>query len=156
MNAVWTHLRRLVASIMLVAVASFVLHGGATAGVHQHGQGSTDCATTASGGHVHRGAAHNHVTSGAQHAVHDDHGDSVAHHHADIDPAEGEIPSHQQAAGEGSDCCAGVCAVALIAYGSGTTSALMGTSHTLMLSSQRGSGIDPNGLKRPPRTPSIA
>ncbi len=155
MNAAWTHLRRLVTSIMLVAVASFVLHGGATAGLHRHGQDATECGTTASGRHVHRAAAHNHVTPSAQHAVHD-HEDGVAQHHAEANPAQDEVPSNQQAAGEGSACCAGVCAVALIAYGSDTTSALMGIGLTLMPGSQRGSGIGPNGLKRPPRTPSIA
>ena len=155
MNAVWTYLRRLATSIMLVAVASFVLHGGATAVLHRHGQDATECGTTASGRHVHRAAAHNHVTPSAQHAVHD-HGDGVAHHHAQADPTQDEVPSNQRAAGEGSACCAGVCAVALIAYGSDSTSALMGIGLTLMPGSQRGSGIGPNGLKRPPRTPSIA
>jgi hypothetical protein len=44
LNALWTHFRRLVASVMLVAVASLVLHGGAMAGLHQHDPGSTECA----------------------------------------------------------------------------------------------------------------
>jgi hypothetical protein len=140
---------------MLVAVASFVLHGGAMAGLHQHSQDTTDCATTASGGHVHRVAAHDHAAPVAQHAVHD-HGDGVAHHHAEADPAPEEVPSDQQAADEGSACCAGVCAVALIAFGSGTSSVPMASRLVVVLTSQVGSGIDPNGLKRPPRTPSIA
>ena len=154
MNAVLTHLRRLVASIMLVAVASFVLHGTAMAGVHQHAPGSTECATTASSGHVHQAAAHDHATIDVQLANHD-HGTGVAHNHAEADLSEDETPSDQHAAGEGSACCASVCAMALTEFGLNTMSAPMSSSLTLIPESQCGSGIDPNGLKRPPRTPSI-
>jgi hypothetical protein len=143
---------------MLVAMASFVLHGGAMAGLHQHGLGSTECATPSSGGHVHQ--AIDHDALGAQHAAHD-HRDRVAHHHAGVDlatanPAADDVPDDRQAADQGSACCAGVCAVALIAFGSETSSAPIGSRLAVVLKSQIGSGINPNGLKRPPRTPSIA
>ena len=155
MNALWTHLRRLVASIMLVAMASFVLHGSAMAGLHQHGPGSTECATTASAGHVHPAASHEHPTPDLHQAAHD-HGEGVAHHHAEADLLDEAAPSDQQAAGEGSPCCASICAIALTALGSDTTSVLLGASLILVPDSQTGSGIGPNGLKRPPRTPDIA
>ena len=34
MNTLWTHFRRLITSVMLVAMTSFVLHSGALAGMH--------------------------------------------------------------------------------------------------------------------------
>ncbi len=155
MNTLWSYYRRLVASIMLVAVASFVLHGGAMAGLHQHGPGSTECATTAPVGHVHPAASHEHPTPDLHEAAHD-HGEGVAHNHAKADLPGETAPSDQQAAGEGTPCCASVCAIALTAFGLDTTSAPIGVSVVLVPESQRGSGIDPNGLKRPPRTPDIA
>src|SRR3712207_5061269 len=70
LNTLWTHFRRLVTSLMLVAMTSFVLHSGALAGMHRNGQGSPECEQTASSGrghqhglqvaaHVHQ-AAHDH------------------------------------------------------------------------------------------------
>ena len=53
MNTLWTHFRRLVTSVMLVAMTSFVLHSGALAGMHRHGQGPSDCQPMASAAHVH-------------------------------------------------------------------------------------------------------
>ena len=155
MSALWIHIRRLVASVMLVAVASFVLHGGAMAGLHQHGPGSTECAAPASGGHVHQAATHSHPTPAA-HDVGHDHGEGAADHHHDAGMLDEASPSDQQAAGEGSPCCAGICAIALTGFGPDTTSAPMGATLVRVPASQRGSGIDPNGLKRPPRTPCIA
>ncbi len=154
MSALRTHFRRLVASLMLVAVTSFVLHGGAMAGLHQHSPGSAECTTPASGGHVHQAEAHEHSTPNAHQVVHD-HGDRAAHHHVDAELMDEASPGDQQAAGEGSLCCAGICAIALIAFGPDTTSAPMGVL-ILVPDSQRGSGVDPNGLKRPPRTSCIA
>jgi hypothetical protein len=156
LNALWTHFRRLVASVMLVAVTSLVLHGSAMAGLHQHGPGSTDCAVPSSGGHVHQAAAHDHSTPDA-HQVGHGHGNGAAHHHAGADPLDAAVPDdQQQAADEGSPCCAGICAIALAGFGPDTASAPMGATLILVPVSQRGSGIDPNGLKRPPRPPCIA
>lgn len=154
LSALWIHFRRLVASVMLVAVTSFVFHGGAMAGLHQHGPGSTECAASGSGGHVHQAAAHSHSTPDAHQVVHD-HGDGAAHHHVDANLFDEAVPSDQQAGSEGSPCCAGICATALIAFGPDTTSIPMGVILVFVPASQRGSGIDPNGLKRPPRTSDI-
>ncbi|MXQ12298.1 hypothetical protein [Microvirga makkahensis] len=154
MNTLWTHFRRLVASLMLVAMTSFVLHGGAMAGMHQHGPGSTDCAAVAPAGHVHQAAAHNHSAAHAPQAGHV-HGDGVAHQHLDesLDPADaGDTASDAKP----SPCCASVCAIALTAFGPDGISAPMGIAAALLPTSQNGTGMSLDGLKRPPRTPSIA
>ena len=142
MSAAWTHFRRLAASLMLVAMTSFVLHGGAMAGVHQHGMGSTDCATTAPAGHVHQAAAHDHSSAHAHQAEHD-HADGVTHQHL----AESAVSS---------PCCASVCAMALTAIGPDAIPAPIGIAVELLPASQNGTGTSLDGLKRPPRTPAIA
>ena len=47
-------------------------------------------------------------------------------------------------------------AIAMTAIGSDAISAPMGIAVTLLPKSQNGSGLSLDGLKRPPRTPSIA
>ncbi len=152
MNTVWTHFRRLVTSLMLVAVASFVLHSGALAGMHRHGQGPSDCKPMASAahGHLHGAPAHVHQ------AVHD-HGDGVAHIHAPVEAADESAPDDQPAKAdlEGS-CCASACPVAMAPLGLHAISAPMGIAVELLPTSQNGTGMSLDGLKRPPRTPSIA
>ena len=148
MNTLWTHFRRLVASLMLVAMTSFVLHGGAMAGMHQHGPGSTECAPAAPAGHVRQAAVHDHS------AAHD-HADGAAHQHADTasDMADAGDPASDA---EPSPCCASVCAIALTFIAPDALSAPMGIAVELLPASQNGTGMSPDGLKRPPRTPSIA
>jgi hypothetical protein len=137
---------------MLVAVTSFVLHGGAMAGVHQHGPGSTDCATTAPAGHVHQAAAHSH-SEGSHQAKHV-HSDGVAHQHveATLDMAAAGDPASDT---KGSPCCASICAIALTTMDPDSISAPMGIAVALLPTSQNGTGLSLDGLKRPPRTPSI-
>ncbi len=151
MNTLWTHFRRLVTSLMLVAVASFVLHSGALAGMHRHGQGSPDCEqTTSSGlGHQHDPQAAAHVHQAAH-----DHGDGVAHQHAKADVAASD--DQKADAGTEGSCCASACPIAMAPLGLDTISAPMTLALSLVPGSQRGSGIDPGHLKRPPRTPCIA
>jgi hypothetical protein len=55
-----------------------------------------------------------------------------------------------------SPCCASVCAIALTTIGPDTISAPMGIAVALLPTSQNGSGMSLDGLKRPPRTFSIA
>ncbi len=154
MNALWTHFRRLVASVMLVAVASFVFHSGAMAGFHQHGPGSTECAPQAAAGHVHQAAAHGHDEPA--HA----HGDGKVHHHAQADhdhadvTGDGATDDRQAAAGD--TCCANVCAVALTAFAPNTLFAPLDGTAELLPVSQDGVSTHLDGLKRPPRTPGIA
>ncbi|MBL0406690.1 hypothetical protein JKG68_22325 [Microvirga aerilata] len=150
MNTLWTHLRRLVTSLMLVAVASFVLHSGALAGMHRHGQGSPECEQTASSGH-----GHQHALARVHQAAYD-HGDGVTHHHAKADVVDEVTPDDRQAdAGPDGSCCASACPIAMAPLGLDAMSAPMTLALSLIPGSQRGSGIDPGHLKRPPRTLSI-
>jgi hypothetical protein len=150
LNTLWTHLRRLVTSLMLVAVASFVLHSGALAGMHRHGQGSPECEQTASSGH-----GHQHALARVHQAAYD-HGDGVTHHHAKADAVDEVTPDDRQAdAGPDGSCCASACPIAMAPLGLDAMSAPMTLALSLIPGSQRGSGIDPGHLKRPPRTLSI-
>lgn len=148
MNTLWTHFRRLVMSMMLVAMTSFVLHSGALAGLHQHSPRSSDCQATASAGHVHRAASDVHQT------IHN-HGDGAAHHHAQ---AMDEVASEAQQvdAGAQGSCCASACPIAMAPLSLNAISAPMTLSLPLLPGSQRGAGTEPGHLKRPPRTISIA
>jgi hypothetical protein len=153
LNSLWTHFRRLVTSLMLVAVASFVLHSGALSGMHWHRQGPSDCEQMASSGPGHQHgpqiAAHVHQTA-------HDHGDEVAHHRAMAGAADEVAPDGQQAdAGPAGSCCASACPIAMAPLGLDAMSAPMTLALSLVPGSQRGSGIDPGHLKRPPRTLSI-
>jgi hypothetical protein len=144
--AALNHLRRLVASVMLVAMASFVLHGAAMAGFHPHKAGSADCGPVAA--HAHQ--AHGH-----------DHGEAVVHVHAEqaADVAardHGSKADHHADGGSDGPCCSSVCSVTVAILGSDLVSAPMGFAKAFQPESQVGSGIDQSGLKRPPRTPSIA
>jgi hypothetical protein len=154
LSAAWTHFRRLVASLMLVAMTSFVLHGGAMAGMHQHGLGSTECATAAPAGHMHEAAAHDHSDAHSHQAAHD-HADGAAHQHLDksLDTADAGDPVPDA---KSSPCCASVCAMALTVVAPNVISAPMGTAIELLPTSRNGTGMSLDGLKRPPRSPSIA
>jgi hypothetical protein len=132
---------------MLVAMASFVLHGAAMAGFHPHKAGSADCAPV---------AAHAHQVQGH------DHGDGIVHVHAvekaaDVaDHDNGGKADHHANGGSDGPCCSSVCSVTLAIPGSDLVSAPMGFVQAFQPESQVGSGIDQSGLKRPPRPPSIA
>jgi hypothetical protein len=63
--------------------------------------------------------------------------------------------NHSASGEDESPCCGSVCAFVLAPIGSDTHSVLLAAA-ALIPVSQLGSGIDPHGLKRPPRTPSIA
>ena len=145
MGAAANHLRRLVASIMLAAMASFVLHGAAMAGFHAHTGGSVQCQSASA--HVHQGGTH-------------DHGDGTAHVHAakhavDVSGYDQNGTGGDHANSDGA-CCSSVCSVTLTVPGISLVSAPMRLARTLPPESQVGSGIDQGGLKRPPRTSGIA
>jgi len=138
---------------MLVAMTSFVLHGGTMSGIHRDGPDSTGCATTAPAGHVHQAAAHDH--SGAHsHQVEHDHADGAVHQHLE------EFPDTSDAGDPASDaksspCCASVCAIALTTFEPDGISAPIGIAIELVPTSQSGTGTILDGLKRPPRTTSL-
>jgi hypothetical protein len=131
---------------MLVAMASFVLHGAAMAGFHPHKTGSADCQPVAAQAHQAQGH---------------DHGDGIVHVHAveeaaDLDGHNEGGQADHHANGSDGPCCSSVCSVTLAVLGSDLVSAPMGFAKAFQPQSQVGSGIDQGGLKRPPRTPSIA
>ena len=146
MAAALNYVRRLVASVMLVAMASFVLHGAAMAG-HAHKTGSPDCGGLAV--HAHQAQGHGH-------------GDGVVHVHAeqsaplaDHDHG-GAAPDHHAGGGSDGPCCSSLCSATLTMPGVDVVSAPMCVARTLTPESQVGSGIDQGDLKRPPRTRGIA
>ncbi|MBM6583215.1 hypothetical protein ILT44_23725 [Microvirga sp. BT689] len=152
MNTLSTHFRRLVTSVMLVAMTSFVLHSGALAGMHRHGLGASDCQPMASTAHGHQHGAEAHVHQAA-HA----HGDGVGHHHAQVEAADESASDNQPAkASLEGPCCSSACPVAMAPLGLDPISAPMGIAVALLPMSQNGSGMSLDGLKRPPRPPSIA
>jgi hypothetical protein len=152
LNAVWTQFRRLVASVMLAAVASFVFHSGAMAGFHQHGPGSTECAREAFAGHVHQAASQGH----GEPAGHVLHTDGKADHHAQADHDHANGATDDREAATGDTCCANVCAVALTAFIPKAMPAPVGVTAALLPVSQDGVSAHIDGLKRPPRTSCIA
>jgi hypothetical protein len=126
---------------MLAAMTAFALHSGAMAGLKVH---------NAAFHHTEGG-----IQSGASHQTHRDHGgdpalagaaNSCAHWVGLGDPegADATLISH----------CGNVCGLGLPSIGPGVPACTM-TANTLALVSQEGTGIDPTGPKRPPRTPCI-
>lgn len=139
MHAAWTSLRRLVASAMLAAMLAFVLHGGAMAGPHLHAAGTAGCASHADGGHHH----HHADTAGSHH-----HGD--AHHQGDAHHPGGEPHEGAEA------CCGSACAVAIASPAPQAAGTPVAAPPVLLPEPAQGSGLGPDGLRRPPRTPDIA
>jgi hypothetical protein len=115
---------------MLVAVTSFVLHGGALASHHAHGS-AMGCAA-------------------GDHSDHDDH--RHQHAHAGAADATGGDPADAA----GSPCCTGLCALVLAAVALHAASAPVVPGRVGEGVSRLGAGIDPGGLRRPPRSTDIA
>ena len=145
MHAVWTRLRRFVASAMLVAMVSFVFHGGAMAGMHQHGPAAvSDCGSHASAkGHVHAADSHHDHVGHAYNG-----GDAHAHgdHHGGCD---GKSASAEP-------CCGSMCSIAISARAPDTSWAPVAAPVELTPEVPGRPDNRPDGLKRPPRTPDIA
>jgi hypothetical protein len=101
---------------------------------------------------MHQAAAQEHSAAHAYQPEHD-HGSAV-HQRTDAtsDVADTDDPATDA---KPSLCCASVCAIALTAIGPDAISALMGIAVALLPTSQNGTGMSLDGLKRPPRTPSI-
>ena len=129
--------RRLVATAMIAAIMSFVLEGAAFGGAH-----------------FHLPSLH-----GERHASTHHHGDGVVHDHG-----AGALHTLLSAAARTLDTANSddhrgaepACAVVVIAPAPPAVSAPSVLIGELVGRSHDGSGIDPSGLKRPPRTPSIA
>jgi hypothetical protein len=130
---------------MLVAMTAFVLHGAPLAWQLPSG-GAKPC----------HGAAHESAAS-AQH-VHLEASAGDQHHHASSHAVEDHAGDTAQAHPDGDSglCCGNVCAVAITVphpEGAGLT---LSVARTLLPAGSTADGIDPNGLRRPPRTPFIA
>lgn len=147
MHASWTRLRRFIASAMLAAMVSFVLHGGAMAGLHQHASGAQECgwhASAKSPSHAAVATGHNH--HGGEHA----HGNGDAHAHLHADDVDGQ----KSAAAE--PCCGSMCSIAISTYAPQAAWAPFSAAVELMPDDMGRPDKSPDGLKRPPRTSAIA
>jgi hypothetical protein len=128
---------------VLVAMASFVLHNGAMAGLQAH-----DLDSARAGSHAApMEQFQQHQECGGETAVVEA-GDGCA--------SMGGSHDHEGAQGLHNSHCGSFCGFALPSVDLGPGTARTIAAITLTPVGQQGSGIDPNGLKRPPRTPGIA
>jgi hypothetical protein len=134
----WTQVQRLVAGIMLVAFASFVLHGSAMARLS-----SMHTAPGPSVVHGHYGA-HDHGAEAHAHG-----GDQAA---ADHDGG-GKTSGHE---GGGTSCCGSYCATAILSPLRPDTTVRVASPVTLSSVEIEVRGIQRDGPRKPPRTPDIA
>lgn len=159
MHAFWTRLHGLATSLMLAAMLSFVGHGIAMARVQQHGAGEGDHSAASAGLHMHGSVPHDHGRSTHTGASHD-HGshvhqaDTTADLQSSIADAAGTDDPHATDSSKAA-CCGQACVSAIQVSAPEVIAAPMRRTERLQSRSQTGSGIDPNGFKRPPRTPDI-
>lgn len=147
MSLGFARVRRVAARLMLVAMASFALHGAAMAGFHAHGAGLAQCHRAPNGVHQHSSAHLHH------------HGDGVVHLHAEVvgvDVAGLGGGADRHTGADQQPCCGTACAVTLAAADVPAVASLRVVTVVVLPTSQIGPSADPNRLKRPPRTPSIA
>ncbi|MGA0594304.1 hypothetical protein [Enterovirga sp. CN4-39] len=131
MHRTWTHIRRLVASFMLVAFVSFVLHGSAMARI-----------------------APMHPTPAVADHHHDDTSDH--HHHGPGADSHGGTAEGRDHHGSKGDCCGSFCATAIAPVSRDAAVSLVETTAALPSFVARGHGILHEGPRKPPRTPDIA
>jgi hypothetical protein len=145
-RAASTQFRRFVASLMLVAMASFGLHNGAFAGLHRHGSAQIECGAGHSHGHAH--ASHGPAPSLDVHkAPHHHHGPSV-----DLpDP-----PAEPASTGFDGSCCTGGCPVAVTAPVPHAIPTRIAALMRHGSEPQAPAATTLDGLKRPPRPLGIA
>ena len=130
---------------MLLAVASFVLHGSAMARM----QAAGPCAGSDQVSLSHSHGDHRHASAEA----HDDAG--IGHVQASADSG-GHDHGRADHHADGAPCCGMSCAIAITPVGPDLLCAPVALSAVVPAFAEAGGGIDPNGLKRPPRTPDIA
>lgn len=126
-----------------MAMAVFVLHNGAMAGLRAHGMDH------APGG--------GHAAMAEELRQHQECGGETAH----IEAEGGCVNSsdshdHEGAQGLHTPPCGSVCGFALPSLDLGPATVRIAAPIIQVPVSQQGSGIDPDGLKRPPRTSCIA
>jgi hypothetical protein len=143
-HALWTRLRRLGASMMLVAALAFAFHSGVVAASDVAGSSRASASSVQS--HQSQGP-HDHVLG--------EHGSAAeggAHVHADA----GHSGHHDGKGHCKANCCGAACTIAVLSTPAFQVSRVEVSSVLTGLFAPALSGIDPSGLKRPPRTPSIA
>lgn len=133
---IWIRIRRFAAGLMLAAVASLVLHGGAMAGGVMPGHTSMGQSLTARGGAT--GAAPHHAVH------HDDMSQHHGHDQARTIPDAAHSPS-------GPNCCASVCALAIVPPLPWPVGAETQVIAALVPALEDGAGIVPDTRKKPPR-----
>lgn len=149
MHALWTRIGRLGASIMLVAALAFAFHTGVVAA---SGTGGSPDVTSASRSQESR-SPHDHARG--EHGVVGE--ASGAHLHAEA--AKASSGQGEQHDGKGhckTNCCGAACTIAVLSTPAFQVTRVEVSSVLTELFVPASSGIDPSGLKRPPRTPSIA
>ena len=129
----WPDLRRLAASLMLLAMTAFVLHGTAMA------KAVGPAGFPSSVGHVHAvGGGHHHL--------------AADHDHADAAHGEHHQGDHHGKGGSTAPCCGSMCAGALPSSAPGCAVTRIQRELARAIPDDRSwSGLDPSGLKRPPR-----
>jgi hypothetical protein len=124
-------------------MVSFVFHGGAMAGMHQHGPAAvSDCGSRTAKSHAHSAGSHHgldHVHDAGDVHAHGDHHDGGDHKGASAEP-----------------CCGSMCFIAISARAPDTSWAPVAAPVELMPEVPGRPDNRPDGLKRPPRTPDIA
>jgi hypothetical protein len=144
-TALWIRMRRLGASMMLVAALAFAFHSGVVA--------ASEFGPAAPVGQV---AAHDHGQAANHDRATDHHdgprasaaaGTHVAGDHGDHDHGKGHCKTN---------CCGAACTTAVLSTPAFHVSRVEISSVLIGLFVPVLSGIDPSALKRPPRTPSIA
>ncbi|MFC4172455.1 hypothetical protein ACFOYU_10325 [Microvirga sp. GCM10011540] len=124
---------------MLAAVTAFVLHGVVMAGLNAPGAVSVESWEAAA-----------HINGSSQPDDGDGHGAPGVRASDICACALGEA-GHDGAGPNHAPHCGTVCGMALPSFGPGVAT-LLATATRLAMVSQQGSGADPDGLKRPPRT----
>ncbi len=132
MRLIGATVRRFVASLMLLAALAFAFHGATHAGdLHLSGDICHAAAGSAPDGHHHKHAHHDHGTH--------DHADQAqADHHHDQDVQK-------------APCCGSICTVAISAMPGLGLAAMMHRLTGFVPPDTFATGIQPDGLHRPPK-----
>lgn len=135
-------MRRLAASMMLVAALAFAFHAGVVAA----SEFALPAQVSQSVTHDHAVSSHDHA-SGHHDEVEAPDGTHVAAGQADHDHGKGHCKTN---------CCGAACTTAVLSAPAFHVSRVEASAVLIGLFEPALSGVDPSGLKRPPRTPSIA
>jgi hypothetical protein len=141
-------MRRFAVVIMTAATLAFTFQGTFIA---------TSEAATGNSSHYHHGFAHSHADNDGEAHSHDVthvHVDGTIHRHA-VDDDDGALDEHLKE--HGCPCCWNMAiAVRVLPTGNFCSIAVIAGSKLAIEMASPHRGAEPDGLRRPPRTPSIA